>query len=129
MDDDGQRDRNRNRRPRITSVAEEMRRSVAERTETDLHVCPRCRSELVQPVEWAALDMRRWRVDLSCPECRWCGGGVYPQAVLDRFDEVLDDGVAMLAEDLERLERANMEEDVNRFLDALSADRVLPEDF
>lgn len=131
MDGRGQdgKDRSRSGLPRISSVAEEMRRSVAGRTDTDLHICPRCGSELVQPIRWAALDMRRWRVDLSCPECRWSGGGVYPQAVLDRFDEVLDDGVAMLAADLERLERANMEEDINRFLDALNADRVLPEDF
>ncbi len=128
MDSGSQRDGRRRVGQRISSVAQELR-SVAGRTDTDLHVCPRCGSELVQPVEWSALDMRRWRVDLCCPECRWSGGGVYPQAVLDRFDEVLDDGIALLAAELERLERANMEEDVNRFLDALGADQVLPEDF
>jgi len=113
--------------PRISSVAEELRAGA--RGEPDLHVCPRCSSALVQPTRWAPVDSRRWRVELSCPECRWSGGGVYPQPVLDRFDEVLDDGLAALAAELERIERANMEEDMDRFLDALFADGILPEDF
>jgi predicted RNA-binding Zn-ribbon protein involved in translation (DUF1610 family) len=132
MDGGGDRDGSDRRpgSPRISSVAEELRLSAAAgRSETDLHICPRCGSELVQPVRWAPVDMRRWRVDLACPECAWSGGGVYPQPVLDRFDEVLDDGIAAVTADLERLERTNMEEDVNRFLDALFADGVLPEDF
>ena len=132
MDGGSERDGGRRRRDleRITSVAEELRLSAAAgRSDTDLHVCPRCGSELVQPIRWAAVDMRRWRVDLSCPECAWAGGGVYPQRVLDRFDEILDDGIAAIACELERLERTNMEEDVNRFLDAVFADRILPEDF
>ena len=122
----GQRRGNRSRR-RVSSVTEELRR--AGREQADLHVCPRCGSDLVQPTRWAPVDIRRWRVDLECPDCTWSGGGVYPQPVLDRFDEILDDGIAALVEELERLERANMEDDVNRFLDALFADRILPEDF
>lgn len=94
-----------------------------------LHVCPRCSSHLVQPTKWSPLDSRRWRVELRCPDCGWRGGGAYEQRVLDRFDEMLDVGTQALVDSLEELERANMEEDVQRFLAALKANRILPEDF
>jgi hypothetical protein len=124
MEGRGHRDDNGRRRGSPRSSVTEGRLG-----DIDLHVCPRCGSELVQPVRWVPVDKRRWRVDLDCPECTWSGGGIYPQPVLDRLDEVLDDGIATIAADLERLERANMQEDVNRFLDALFADGILPEDF
>jgi hypothetical protein len=111
-------------------VAEELRLGASgRRSETDLHICPRCDSELVQPEQWSPLDSKRWRVELRCPECRWLGGGAYEQHVLDRYDEILDAGVMTLMADLERLERANMEEDMHRFLEAIESNRILPEDF
>jgi hypothetical protein len=110
--------------------AREMRIAGAEdRPEHDLHICPRCGSNLVQPVSWGPLERRRWRVDLRCPECQWTGGGAYEQSVLDRFDEILDDGVSSLLEELEQLACAHMEEETARFLTALRRDRILPEDF
>lgn len=111
-------------------VAEELRLGIAGRpSETDLHICPRCGSHLVQPVQWAPLDSKRWRVELRCPDCTWTGGGAYEQHVLDRYDEILDAGVMALMADLERLERANMEEDMQRFLAAIERNGILPEDF
>ena len=70
-----------------------------------------------------------WTVDLRCPDCEWTGGGVYAQEVVDRFDEALDGGTEQLLDDLNLLARANMEEQVERFVAALWADRILPEDF
>jgi predicted RNA-binding Zn-ribbon protein involved in translation (DUF1610 family) len=103
-------------------------RRAARRAE-DLHVCPSCSSELVHPTEWAPASGRRWTVALRCPDCEWTGGGTYPQAVLDRFDEVLDDGTESVLNDLNRLARANMEDDVESLIAALHADQILPEDF
>jgi hypothetical protein len=94
-----------------------------------LHVCPACHSELVYPTDWAPADAQRWSVALRCPECEWRGGGIYSQEAVDRFDEALDLGTHALLDDLGLLARANMEEQIDRFLDALWADRVLPEDF
>lgn len=99
------------------------------RSEDDLHICRRCRSRLVQPVEWAPVDMRRWRVELRCPECEWESAGVYPQHVLDRFDAILDQGAASLVDDLTRLQRANMEAEISRFVGAVERGGILPEDF
>lgn len=95
----------------------------------DLHVCPRCGSGLVYPLEWAPVDAGGWRVELRCPECELQLGGVYEQAVLDRFDAILDAGTDALIADLGLLQRANMEEELERFNLALANDLVLPEDF
>jgi hypothetical protein len=99
------------------------------RTEEDLHICPACDSKLVYPTDWAPAAARRWNVDLRCPECEWTGGGVYAQGIVDRFDEALDDGTEALLEDLNLLARANMEEETERFISAIWAEHVLPEDF
>jgi hypothetical protein len=103
-------------------------RRSARRAE-DLHICPSCTSELVHPVDWSPVSDRRWHVDLRCPDCEWIGGGTYEQQVVDRFDEALDDGTEAVLNDLQRLTRANMEDDVEAFIAALQADRILPEDF
>jgi hypothetical protein len=94
-----------------------------------LHICPSCDSELVYPVDWAPADRTRWRVDLYCPECDWSGGGVFTQELVDAFDEELDRGTEQLLHDLHLLARANMEDQVERFVDALRANLIIPEDF
>lgn len=99
------------------------------RGDEDIHVCPECGSEFVQPVEWAPVDMRRWRVELRCPECGWGSAGVYSQRVLDRYDAILDDGASVLVEDLSALEHSNMEDEVESFVAALATNVILPEDF
>lgn len=99
------------------------------RAPEDLHICPSCNSELVYPVEWAPVDMCHWRVELRCPECEWAGAGLYEQIVLDRFDAILDTATDSLISDLGRLQRSNMEEEIERFSAALDHDVILPEDF
>jgi len=94
-----------------------------------LHVCPRCDSELVYPVDWAPALRDAWSVELRCPDCEWSANGVYTQEVVDRFDNELDRGTEQLLGDLQLLTRANMEDQVERFIAALHADRILPEDF
>jgi len=95
----------------------------------ELHLCPNCNSDLVYPIDWSPADSRAWNVDLRCPECEWRGNGVHDQDVVDRFDEELDRGTEQLIRDLSMLTRANMEEEVNRFVTALHAGWVIPEDF
>jgi hypothetical protein len=95
----------------------------------DLHVCGRCESELVFPVEWDEAGATHWEVTLRCPNCEWSGTGVYEQEVVERFDEELDRGTEALVRDLKRLMQANMEDEIERFCDALDGDHVLPEDF
>jgi hypothetical protein len=95
----------------------------------DLHVCVACGSHLVHPTTWEESGGRHWEVVLRCPECEWTGCGVFSQSVVERFDEELDRGTEALARDLKRLMHANMEEQIDRFVQALSSDLIVPEDF
>ena len=111
------------------SIFEARLATTTPRHGDDLHVCPACDSELVYPTDWAPASNRDWHVALRCPECEWNGGGCYSQAVVDRFDEALERGTESVLEDLAMLVRANMEDHIERFVNALNADQILPEDF
>ncbi len=95
----------------------------------DLHVCPSCSSELVYPTAWEEAENSSWDVSLRCPNCEWSTVGTFEQEAVQRFDETLDRGTEALVADLRQLSRANMEADVERFITALNAEYVLPEDF
>ncbi len=95
----------------------------------DLHICPECSSELVFPVDWKEAGRSSWEVSLRCPNCEWTQTGVFDEELIQRFDEALDHGTEELVSDLRELTRANMEDDVERFVAAICADFVLPEDF
>jgi hypothetical protein len=94
-----------------------------------LHVCPQCRSELVQPVNWSEAPENRWELTIECPNCWWHEEGLYDREQVDRLEEKLDDGLAEMLGDLQRLTQANMAEEIDRFADALVKDYILPEDF
>jgi hypothetical protein len=98
-------------------------------TPDELHVCPECRSELVYPVAWQEAGRSSWEVTLRCPNCEWMVTSVYDEDTIQRFDATLDEGTEALVADLRQLTRANMEHDVERFIDALAGGHVLPEDF
>jgi hypothetical protein len=98
-------------------------------TRHDLHICDDCRAELVYPTSWEEAGPDSWRVSLRCPNCEWATTGVFPQIVVDAFDERLDEGTEQLVTDLKQLMHANMSEEIDRFVAALEAEAVLPEDF
>ncbi len=93
------------------------------------HVCPACAAPFVTPL--AALEIDEWHfaVSVHCPNCGWEGAGVYDDEALERFDIGLDEGTHALAEALALLAHENTREDFDRFLAALHADAILPEDF
>ncbi len=95
----------------------------------ELNLCPECECDLVYPVSWDEADATSWEVTLRCPNCEWGVTNVFGEQCIQRFDETLDRGTEALVDDLRQLTRANMEEDVERFVLALDAGHVLPEDF
>jgi hypothetical protein len=95
----------------------------------ELHMCPACESHLVYPTYWSEADESDWEVSLRCPNCEWSEIDVFDQETVERFDEQLDRGTDELVDDLKRLIYANMEEQIDRFCEALGNDHVLPEDF
>lgn len=94
-----------------------------------LHLCRRCGSPLVHPIDWEQAGPQRWLVSLRCPNCEWTGSGVFGQEAVDLFDEELERGCELLLGDLERMIRANVAEQVERFVTALEANALLPSDF
>jgi hypothetical protein len=95
----------------------------------DLHMCVECDSELVYPVQWEEAGAENWSVLLHCPNCDVFREGVFTQDNVELFDEELDRGADVLARDYKRLMRANMADEIDRFVGALDADAILPEDF
>jgi hypothetical protein len=80
-------------------------------------------------VQWSEVDRESWEVTLRCPNCEWSHTDVFDQETVERFDEELDRGTDSLVDDLKRLIHANMEEEIDRFSQALIQDHILPEDF
>jgi hypothetical protein len=85
--------------------------------------------DLVYPVDWEEAGARHWEVTLRCPNCEWSATGVFEQAAVERFDDELDRGTEALVRDLKRLMHANMEADIERFVEALEHGHIAPEDF
>jgi hypothetical protein len=98
-------------------------------TTRQLHLCTSCGSELVQPVAWNEAEDGRWDLVLECPNCGSVESGTFTRLQVEELEERLDEGLAAMLNDLQRLSQANMSSDVDRFLDALRADLILPEDF
>ena len=109
--------------------AEQIDAIPAHGSHQDLHICLECSSELVYPIEWEEAGPENWRVTLRCPNCEWVVTGIFAQDVVDTFDEVLDEGTERLVTDLKSLMHANMSEEIDRFVAALDAEALLPEDF
>jgi hypothetical protein len=103
--------------------------ATAAETAEDLHVCTACGSELVYPVDWEEAGAEHWQVCLRCPDCEWSGHGTFSQSAVERFDEQLDRGTEAVVQDLRRLMHANMEDEIERFVSALAADHIVPDDF
>jgi len=95
----------------------------------ELHICADCASQLVYPTQWDEAGLENWEVSLRCPNCELTSTGVFSQDLVDAFDEVLDEGTEQLVSDLRQLTQANMSEEIDRFVKALDAEALLPEDF
>jgi hypothetical protein len=94
-----------------------------------LHICPNCDSELVQPIRWSETSDDRWELLLLCPNCEWSEEGGFSHEQLEELEERLDEGLEDMLRDLQRLSQANMADQIDRFVSALHADLILPDDF
>ena len=94
-----------------------------------LLVCGSCRSRLMYPADCVEYGQDRWCIELKCPDCgghEWARFGV---EMLDALDRELDQAEAEIEADLACLIRANMADYVTRFVSALDAGAIEPEDF
>ena len=72
---------------------------------------------------------RAGRSACAAPTASGRAPDIFEEEAIQRFDDTLDRGTEALVSDLRQLTRANMEEDVERFVSAITAGHVLPEDF
>jgi hypothetical protein len=84
---------------------------------------------MVYPVQWDEWGSDNWSVRLRCPNCDVYRDGIFGQQTVEAFDEELARGDDALKRDYTRLMRANMAHEIERFVSALNADAILPEDF
>lgn len=94
-----------------------------------LHHCGDCHCDLVQPRDWNEAGDGCWALALECPNCGWLETGTYDREQIDRLEERLEEGLAEMLTDLQRLTQANMADEITRFATALQAGVILPEDF
>jgi hypothetical protein len=102
---------------------------VVRHRDRDLHVCLECSSDLVQPVDWQEAGPDHWNVRLRCPNCEVHRKGMFTQQAVEAFDKELDRGAEALKRDHKQVTQTNMVDEIARFVAALNADAILPEDF
>lgn len=94
-----------------------------------LLVCRGCRSRLMYPADCEEHERDRWYIQLKCPDCDGGEWASFDIDMLDALDRELDRAEAEIEADLARLTRANMTDYVTRFVSALDAGAIQPEDF
>ena len=101
----------------------------AVKLDADLLVCDRCRSRLMYPADCEEQGQDHWYIEMRCPDCGGREWAIFDIETLDALDRELDRAEAEIEADLARLIRANMADYVNRFITALDAGAIEPEDF
>jgi hypothetical protein len=94
-----------------------------------LLVCSACRSRLVYPAGCEEYGRDHWYIELKCPECSGREWARFDVEMLDALDRELDRAEDEIEADLACLTSANMAEYVTRFVSALEAGAIEPEDF
>jgi hypothetical protein len=94
-----------------------------------LLVCGTCRSRLVYPGDCEEQGRDHWNIELKCSDCGACRWTRFDVDMLDVLDRELDQAEAEIEADLACLTRANMADYVTRFVSALDAGAIEPEDF
>jgi hypothetical protein len=91
--------------------------------------CPECGSRLLQLVDAEPHPPGGWNAVLECPECWATADRHLGDDTIEEFDRCFDDGIRMLVDQLRRMTAEHFLDDVERFIAALRADAILPEDF
>jgi hypothetical protein len=98
---------------------------------TDLDICVACGRSFVVPS--AILEVvpneLSYKVELTCNNCGHSHVGSYDEDTMEGLDRALDREHATLQEIADRVYRENMLEEIERFVAALDANLILPEDF
>jgi hypothetical protein len=99
-------------------------------TTADLSICSSCARDFIVPVSVVDLiDDDRCVVELQCTNCGITALRVHDDHELMELDRRLDAAQALMQEAIEVLEPSDDLDRLDRFVRALRADHILPEDF
>lgn len=99
-------------------------------TTSALHVCTDCHRPFIVPISVLdVIDGDRCVVELHCTNCEQTSVGVYADAELTALDRELDATTAAMQNAVEVLDAVDEWERLERFVEALHAGLILPEDF
>jgi hypothetical protein len=99
-------------------------------TTTPLHVCTDCQEPFVVPISVLdVIDSERCVVELHCANCEETRIGVHTDAELIDLDRQLESSTAAMHNAVEVFEALDEWERAERFVEALHAGLILPEDF
>jgi hypothetical protein len=98
-----------------------------------MHVCVVCRANAVTPLHTQVWDDDRWLVVLRCGACGHERTGLFAHATCLVYEGHLDASAHLIRRSLKAAEaereRSEMAEGAERFIEALKADIVGPDDF
>ena len=72
------------------------------------------------PLDWSEEGSRHWRIILRCPDCEATREGVFEQATVESLEDELDRATGELLGDLKLITHANMTEEMEFFIRALT---------
>ena len=107
--------------------ARDLRRTDG--TEPPEITCAACGSDLVFPIDWENTVRTTWLITLRCPECRAEYGETLESWRIERFVAQLHTQKRALAKELARFTMSSFILDIERFVAALKAGHIQPEDF
>lgn len=94
-----------------------------------LQLCPVCSTPFVEPESLLGFKDDGVEVLLRCGNCAWREAQVASVEAFEELDRALDMATTQMLADRRALAVAAAEEDFERFISALRAGAVLPEDF
>jgi hypothetical protein len=94
-----------------------------------LHVCRLCHDDFVVPVWWEEVDDQHWHMLLRCAQCQTYRDVTVGNDVAKAFDRDLQRGQAVIADALERSDRARMLAELPVLIVALERDLIDAADF
>lgn len=96
---------------------------------TGLEVCPACRRDFVNPVDWAPISGDRWWMLLHCGNCGAGREVTVGDAEASRFDRELNLRLMHVAEMAQQLDLERMAAELEPLMEALRRDIVDASDF
>ena len=93
------------------------------------HLCPNCGCDFVCPVEWGEASASHMWVRLRCGECGEWREAEFTDAVLEVYDQRLDEASASIARAAEKLHRDWRAREADAFAAALDRDLIDAGDF